>query len=312
MHLQAQWAAIRSFHRAARRIGDSPSGQPLFAIGSVELTLPRGAQRFCAEVACARCGQLLEVPILNSADLALGVQSRFCRVCGAGAIAIASGPNDTSEKALRRREISRTTATAPNTKLLPSQQSARPASQVGEGETAESVAPDLEEGLGALEVSPGDRVNGNGDRAKDTFPWRLDRSGRNALGEAQAQATTQVATAEAKEIRQVLDHERETSAAAVAEAQERAMALRTEAGADAGRARQAAEQAAAALGEAQAQATTHVAAAEAQAKEIRQAVDQEREQSAAAVAEAQERAMALRTEAEADAGRVRHAVEQAA
>jgi len=64
-------------------VGDTASGQPVFAIGPVRLTLPPGAKYFYPVGDCARCGEAVEFPdaVLTEADLELSGQPHVCQTC---------------------------------------------------------------------------------------------------------------------------------------------------------------------------------------------------------------------------------------
>jgi len=64
-------------------VGDTASGQPVFAIGPVRLTLPPGAKYFYPVGDCARCGEAVEFPdaVLSEADLELSGQPHVCQTC---------------------------------------------------------------------------------------------------------------------------------------------------------------------------------------------------------------------------------------
>ncbi len=83
MHARAQWAAIRTFHRKVKLVGETATGQPVFAIGPVQLTLPAGAQHFHPVAACSRCGEIVEFlePVLSAADLEFSGEPHLCQKC---------------------------------------------------------------------------------------------------------------------------------------------------------------------------------------------------------------------------------------
>ncbi|MDQ6798697.1 MAG: hypothetical protein M3011_11905 [Actinomycetota bacterium] len=74
-------------------VGDTASGQPVFAMGPIKLTLPPGAQFFYPIGACSRCGEVVEFPepVLTAADLELSGQPHLCQTCARTGIG-APGP----------------------------------------------------------------------------------------------------------------------------------------------------------------------------------------------------------------------------
>ena len=86
MHLRAQWAALRMFHRPVKRAGYTVAGQPIFVFGSVQLFYPRGGRHFFPLIHCSRCGDAIEFPsaILAIADLAFFRQRHLCPTCARG------------------------------------------------------------------------------------------------------------------------------------------------------------------------------------------------------------------------------------
>ncbi len=64
-------------------VGESASGQPVFAIGPVQLILPGGAQHFYRVGACSRCAEIIEFPepVLSVGDLELSGQPHLCQKC---------------------------------------------------------------------------------------------------------------------------------------------------------------------------------------------------------------------------------------
>jgi len=64
-------------------VGETASGQPVFAIGPVQFTRPRGAQHFYPVGACSRCAEVIEFPepVLDAADLELSGQPHLCQKC---------------------------------------------------------------------------------------------------------------------------------------------------------------------------------------------------------------------------------------
>jgi hypothetical protein len=86
MELRAQCKALRSFGRRVKRVGRTPDGLPLFAVGSLKLALPRGARHFHRILYCSRCGTEMvewDRSVARRQDLAAGRRERLCEACSA-------------------------------------------------------------------------------------------------------------------------------------------------------------------------------------------------------------------------------------
>jgi hypothetical protein len=83
MHLRAKWSAFWRYRRRARRIGETGSGHPLFAVGPARVSLPPGSRQFFLVFSCSRCGRDIETQTSapRAADLLGPDASVLCMDC---------------------------------------------------------------------------------------------------------------------------------------------------------------------------------------------------------------------------------------
>jgi len=173
LHARAQWAAIRTFHRKVKLVGETASGQPVFALGEVQLTLPVGAQHFYPVGACSRCGEIVEFPepVLSTADLDVSRQPHLCQKCARTGI-------DTSGSVRSLAQLVAPAGGEPDVGGPASSGADAPSTQAGSGATEGRLVPAVREprdidqlvrpgadvfwGVAGQTTRPGDD-NGSGD-----------------------------------------------------------------------------------------------------------------------------------------------------